>query len=1286
MFINKKIIVPLISMLIIAPAFLPILVQFNTNQSDEYVTRNSATSASLAANGSSIPMRRAIFVAADSESYLDEFAYMAAVPMSIFYDSGTKYVSPLLYSDGAAQQDNLLDDWIEYLQPDGGISQAISIGDTSPARIFELQQQMGARVYPQVSGQTSHEIAAKLAANDWDESDIAVIALAKDRFDSPTIQTDSSSYVFENVQLETESPETTLPIDSPIVVNFDPPEDAGWIYGVFNWTTSDPLLHQIRDPAGRIVDYSVYKQAFFKRNSAYVDNLVPTHFWIPKTMDGTWEVRIEPGGTLIDPLPIDMTITYYPSFQQTISVPANTNWLNITADWNNAGTTVNMALIDPTGRMVQWEPSESLLSGAGGKSLQMPFPMQGDWKLICAWMDPIDETNALDVNWAISILPTGIEGYLESASNGATLASLLNAPLLYANSDSLPTVTQWALNRLGVTNAILVDPAGLQSGTLSTDITDIAMLTNLNTYPAVSDMISSLSRCHDVILTLPLANKREVFPAASLSGAFHGAPVFSLGGDDNSMTTRAEETWAPYLIGPNIDIFVTRGFEERIENGWYDERIPNIYSMYKSADSFEAFLTQRGAYNESDKQNVIILSGTDAIKPSFDRSLQSHFMPGRIPAGTPQTAAFMVNKATLHSFIFRTAQSADTSLLSMYAYTDGENYLDNFGNIVEIRQYDDIESELSSAGFSIDSHIGVNEVFTSLNSQVSLWSFSTHGTLSQYPNDPPQRPNGVGVFSLRDEDAPYGFEVSLSETTVDDNLVNPVVHSPENAHHITRTTDDLLASVGYLGSPIITTTACLLGGTKFPRVLMERGAVAVIAAPRTVYFQPAGLLTIYFTQALASGNSTGAALNYALKAVSYDYTNTQSYTPRDYANQQILFGDPSTLLINPNLVDRVPSVDPNSTFNNHVPGQGVSSVAAIGATTYLPSVLDSLSTEYSFYTESNLSDSLNVFGLFSSIIIEPNVLDIIDSFFSSRVNLLKDYVSRGGTLVVLGFNGEYPWLPGLASYGSDNSGSEIEIDDAGHPLVSIPNEIGTDIQYTGVFTEHSHNLSILATADMHPVILAGLHGLGKIAITTVDEQGPSRSQIIENAVNWNWQPSIVIGSISKNQEIIWSGDRVTIEIELVDRTGHPVEGAEVQSWINSSAVAMTESGGGYYSIILSENWTSSRTGMYDFQIHAALDGMDTLDATMLDFMFIRPLPWPIIFAFAGIIVAGIAIWVYRKRRKGEPILKYKKDQSSDGWRKLTRDEKDRLNKEEEEQERRQKEEDEKFDPKEFFGV
>ncbi|TFG13997.1 hypothetical protein EU537_04665 [Candidatus Thorarchaeota archaeon] len=1286
MSINKKLVVLLVSVLIVAATNLPILAQFNATQLEGHVKRSSALAASLAASSSSIPLRRAIFVAADSESYLDEFAYMAAVPMSIFYDSGTKYVSPLLYSDGKAKQDNLLEDWVEYLQPDGGISQAISVGDMSASRITQLQRQTGTRVYPQIIGQTSHEIAAKLAANDWNESDIAVIALAKDHFEIPLVQAESSSYVFENMQLETERIERAVPIDSPLLVNFEPPEGAGWIYGVFNWTTSDPLVHQLRDPAGRIVDYSVYRQAFFKRNSAYVSNLVPTHFWLPKNMDGTWEVKIEPGGTLMNSLPIDMTITYYPSFQQTISVPANANWLNITADWSNAGTIVNMALIDPNGRMVQWEPSESLLSGAGGKSMEMPYPVQGDWNLICAWMNPTDETNALGVDWAISTLPTGIGGYLESASNGATLASLLNVPLLYANSDSLPAITEWALSRLGVTNTILVDPAGLQSGSLSNDITALVNLTNLNTYPAVSQMISSLSNCNDVILTLPFANNNELFPAASLSGAFHGAPIFSLGGDDNSMTTRAEETWAPYLIGPNIDIFVTRGFEKRIENGWYDERIPNIYSMYNSADSFEDFLTQRGAYNDSANQNILILSRTETIKPSFDRSLQSHFIPGRIPAGTPQSAAFMINKATLHSFIFRIAESADTSLLTMYAYTDGDTYLDNFGNAVQIRQYDDIEAELSSVGFSIESHIGVNEVFNSLNSQVSLWSFSTHGTLSQYPDDPPPRPNGLGVFSLRDEDAPYGFEVSLSETTVDDNLVNPVVHSSENAHHITRTTDDLAASVDYLGSPIVTTTACLLGGTKLPRVLMERGAVAVIAAPRTVYFQPAGLLTVYFTQALANGNSTGTALNYALRSVSYDYTNIQSYTPRDYANQQILFGDPSILLLNPNTVDRVQSVDPNNTFGAHTPNQGVPSIAAIGATSYLPSILDDLGVEHEFYIESNLSESLHLFSLFKTVMIEPDILDTIDSFFSSRIDLLRSFVRRGGTLVVLGVDGEYSWMPTLVSYSVDSSGSEIEIDDAGHPLMSIPNDIEGDIHYTGVFTQHSSNLSILATAGMHPVILAGQHGLGKLALTTIDEQGPSRIQIIENAVTWNSQPSIVIGSILKNQEIIWSGDRVTIEIELVDREGNPIEGAEVHTWINSSPVAVTESGNGYYSIILNENWTSSRTGIYDIRIHAALNGMDTLDATILDFIFIRPFPWPVILGLAGVMVAVAVIWVYRKRRKGEPILEYKEYQDSDRWKELTRKERERLKKEEEEKERRQKEEDEKFNPKEFFGV
>ena len=170
----------------------------------------------------------------------------------------------------------------------------------------------------------------------------------------------------------------------------------------------------------------------------------------------------------------------------------------------------------------------------------------------------------------------------------------------------------------------------------------------------------------------------EFFGPAAYSAAVHGSPIFSLCGEDNYLTTRAQETWLPYLIGPEINnVYVINKYENRAENGWYDERIPNKFSMEKSVDDFESFLTIRGAYNSTSPQPVVVVAPVALLPISFDRSLQCDFQPGRIPAETPADASILINRGLLHRYLFLTAESADTSLVSFYAYTDGAQVMDN---------------------------------------------------------------------------------------------------------------------------------------------------------------------------------------------------------------------------------------------------------------------------------------------------------------------------------------------------------------------------------------------------------------------------------------------------------------------------------------------------------------------------------------------------------------------------------------------------------------------------------
>jgi hypothetical protein len=1217
-----------------------------------------------------VPLSRVAFVAPNPNSYVDEFAYMATVPTSLFYFNDTQYISPLIYSEGSESESWLLDDWSEYLSYDGGITQAIAIGDFSESYLSQLQHDVGVKIYPRITGTTAAEIASLLAVNAWSSSSNAVIGLLKDDFDTPTVITGDTTHTFENQASELMEFGGSVTYGLPSVINFTPPAWAGWIEGRFNWTGSEILTHELIDPNGAIVDYSIWNQMYWSRLA--VQYPVPLNFWLPKTSDGTWAMNItrDTAGTTN----MDNDVVIHPGYTQTVAVPANAKWLNASLTWDNVATDLNLALIDPNGRLAMWAPAGSILSNPGRELIELPYPMSGDWTIIASWMDATEEQNNIDLSWSISRLPTDLPPYMESAANAAVLASLLNAPLLYVYEDQIPTYTDWALNRLGVTDVYLVDPSNLQDGGLSGLLSSYGFLNNLQTYSDVTSMIKSLSNSQDVVVTVPVGDGNEFFAPASFSAAAHGSPVFSLCGNDNELTTRAQETWAPYMIGPEIDnIYVIEKYENRAENGWYDERIPNKFSMMESETSFEAFLTSRGAYNSTTPQPVAVVSPVSLLPLSFDRSLQTHFNPGRIPATTSVMSSVLINRGLLHRFLFLAAEQADTSLVSMYAYTDGANYVDNNYDYHLLYQIENSTDALESAGFSIESHVGQNEVFEILDSQVALWSLSTHGTLTVLPRDPPDRPNGVGFFSMRSTDAPYGFEDSLTvrESPSDsNNLVNPV-QFPEVSNHVIKSTHELDAAIDNIGSPIVILTACLLGGTKMPLMLMEHGAVAVTAAPRTVYFQPAGMLSVLLTQSLCEGYTVAEALSYGLMMTSSDYSDPLiDRIIIDYANQQILFGDPSIRLYEPTAAPHVTAVDPlEESFGTHVPGQGIRWVAALGSSSYLPTILTELGADFRYYEASNYSEFIQLLPLRKIVLVEPGTLSDLGSSLSSSSKALETYVRNGGILVIFGVSDSIAWLPWPISYQATGSGTSITYVDTTHPLLNSPNVLSSTMDYTGHFSSVWANLTILATDGTNPVIVAGAVGSGKVALTTTFPSGINQNVTIENAISWSSVPSIILDEISLNQEIIWAGDQVRITLKLTDLVGNDINSADLDVWLNSSQITSLEDGSGYYTVTLTGDWTRSNIGEFDIHITASKAGFDTLTLTLEQFMLIRPFPLLLIGILGGGLVAVVGGWIYWKKKRGDTI----------SWKREStpRDKK---------REAEQRKKDSKSDVKEYFGV
>ena len=317
--------------LLLAPLFVPILV---TPQSIGY---NTITSTPLQETALSsmpsdlIPMRRATFVAQDLTSYFDEFAYMAGIPNSVFLHGGSQYISPLIMASGSLSEEWFVGDWTDYMEPDGGPTQVIGVGDLSNSLVDDIQEMTGVQMYPRIMGSDSAEVAAQLAVMDWTSSNIAVFALAKDSFPAPSVTSGEADFTFRDAAMTSFTSNEVANYGSIANISFTPPSSAVWMEGTFDWTGADLHTHQLRDPNGAIVDYSVYSQVYFERNPSYVPSLVPLQFWYPMTLDGTWTMAIErlSSGTT----DLSCEVKFHPGFTQTVTVPADAQWFNSTIIW-----------------------------------------------------------------------------------------------------------------------------------------------------------------------------------------------------------------------------------------------------------------------------------------------------------------------------------------------------------------------------------------------------------------------------------------------------------------------------------------------------------------------------------------------------------------------------------------------------------------------------------------------------------------------------------------------------------------------------------------------------------------------------------------------------------------------------------------------------------------------------------------------------------------------------------------------------------------------------------------
>jgi len=429
-----------------------------------------------------VPINKVTLVKFDENSYVDDFAYMAAIPSSVFYDGSTDkiYSNPLLFyqaekdfskeelSLNAGQGLNyFMEDWIAY---NGRLEkiESINMGKEKP---------WSAKNYTYINSQDPYEIAEKIAMNDWSYADSAVVAVLGNMTSgdkgnitkgeikgtvSPkqikeirqsAIKQDAEAMQYNDFYVGDEYKYISANLSWPSVswlpqLSFI--VTLGLLQGGLTMPSADPDLHLYCDYEGGLMQVAssqnwnimvgphedcgsyVYTPGNWK--SAVVD--VPTKGFIGERHD-----------TIIDRMKdIAMNrVTYYIDISM---YPGKEVWLpdapsfmcrdaNFELSWNGDGK-LGLIIVGednvPVGEAISTNVTKR-------QTLHLDQLGEGKYKAVIIQLTdtdkPLDYT--LKYSWGTG-MGKGNANYMMNAAEGAIIASVTGSPLLYTPPDKLQSV------------------------------------------------------------------------------------------------------------------------------------------------------------------------------------------------------------------------------------------------------------------------------------------------------------------------------------------------------------------------------------------------------------------------------------------------------------------------------------------------------------------------------------------------------------------------------------------------------------------------------------------------------------------------------------------------------------------------------------------------------------------------------------------------------------------------------------------------------------------------------
>ena len=700
--ISKNFIVLSIFFILVLNILIPIIQADNNIKSSGFSKGISFTNV--------LPIKKVTLINFDKEGLVDDFAYLSAIPTSIYYDIQNNQIisHPVLFYedeyDITEEKEKSLnafqglkffmDDWMNY--SNGNLDQMTLINKDQK----EIPSNWNSENVFSINSNSAYEIASDLALYDWSYSDNAVIAIIDDEFEKSEKEI---SNITEGILDKADVKRLTITMPqlnqiTPQFEDFDVPEGYKYLksnlwYNCFyikpKFTTSLGLPPiNITIPPGdpnielfcRYNDEWMQVAATFGWNAVYGMKIEEAASYIYE--NGPWKLSVtdvptheietdgptkekhkdklfsEVGryGTFLEALKnifdtqYNVDISMYPG--KVINIPDLTPFgvrnATFKLTWDDPSITLGFSLIGPGGEEVlsvledDAEYQEMFLD-------QLGECLDGEnYKISVFVMDDIDRQINFKVEYTMKQgLTEKKANALTSATEGAILASMMNAPLLYIKSTELPRSTKDTLYQLGVEHISIIDIGGSLVSEVKQKIKDIAKIDNyfIDLKP-VYDEIRKYTNSNDVVFSTldpwTYWYVEERMPAgeypgglfigpAAFSAAHHGVPLLLV---ENHPRLSSSVVWHTE-------------FWKRMEGrSGGVAALPSVAEMYLTGLRTYSFLQDYG-FDQEGMESIITIAGKFDIGTPWDRVFTGKAASGRI-FGSPVDASYWVSRTIFY--------------------------------------------------------------------------------------------------------------------------------------------------------------------------------------------------------------------------------------------------------------------------------------------------------------------------------------------------------------------------------------------------------------------------------------------------------------------------------------------------------------------------------------------------------------------------------------------------------------------------------------------------------------